>query len=115
MADLGVAFTSDVQFTALPAGDSLEASGLLIADLDALDLAQARALHGWVRAGGRLILLPVDLTQADRLAALLGRPVAITEAPVYQVAPLAAPLTAGITPHDLYLFEKASYTQPPKS
>ena len=114
LAALGVEFTPDVQFTVFSAGDRPEAAGLLIADLAALDLAQARALHGWVREGGRLVLLPVDPAQADRLAALLDRPVAITDAPVYQVAPLAAPLTAGITPHDLYLFEKASYTQPPK-
>ncbi len=49
-----------VQTTTLPAGDLPETAGLLIADLAALDLAQARALHGWVQAGGRLVLLPVD-------------------------------------------------------
>lgn len=115
LADLGVAFASDVQFTTLPAGDQTESPGLLIADLAALGLPQARALHGWVQAGGRLILLPIAPAQTELLAELIGRPVAITAAPVYQVAPLADPLTAGITPHDLYLFEKATYTQPPKT
>jgi beta-galactosidase len=104
-----------VQFMILPAGGLPETTSLLIADLAALDLAQARVLHGWVRKGGRLVLLPAVPTQAGLLAALLGRPVAITEAPVCQVAPVAAPLTVGITPHDLYLFEKATYTQPPKT
>jgi hypothetical protein len=104
-----------VQFTALAANDLPDEADLLVVDLAALDLAQAQALHGWVPAGLRLILLPVEPSQAEWLAALLGRQVAIIEAPVYQVAPLADPLTSGITPHDGYLFEKASYTQPPKT
>ena len=108
LADLGV------QLMALSPSGLPDATGLLIADLAVLDLAQARAVHDWVSDGGRLVLLPVAPAQADLLAALLGRPVAITEAPVYQVAPVAASLIAGITPHDLYLFEKATYTQPPK-
>ncbi|MBM4457602.1 MAG: hypothetical protein FJ011_07555, partial [Chloroflexi bacterium] len=103
-----------VQFTALAANDLPDEADLLICDLAALDLAQARALHGWVQAGLRLILLPVEPSQSERLAALLGRPVAITEAPVYQVTRLADRFTADITSHDLYMFEKASYTQPPK-
>ena len=114
----GEAFLADlgVQFTALsPSAACPMTAGLLIADLAALDLAQARAAArlGERRAAGWSCCRSTP-AQADLLAALLGRPVAITEAPVYQVAPVAASLIAGITPHDLYLFEKATYTQPPK-
>ena len=102
------------EYISLSAGSLPGTADLLVADLAALDAAQARLLHGWINQGGRLILLPVALDQAGLLAELLGQPAAVTEGPVYQVAPLSDTLTAGITSHDLYLFEKATYTQPPK-
>ncbi len=112
----GAAFLQSLglEYTPLVAGSLPADTDLLVAELAALETAQALALQGWVRAGGRLVLLPVEPHQSESLAALLGRPATVTEAAVYQVEPLPDVLTTGVALHDLYLFEKVSYTQPPK-
>ena len=62
-------------------------------------------------AGGDVLVLPAEPCQAGFLRALTGLNLDLAEAPAYQVEALPHTLTKGLTAHDLYGYERVTYTQ----
>jgi len=89
--------------------DDFDRYPLLILDPNALDDEKAAQLKTYVSGGAKLLILPVEAQHQALLAGLLGEEVAIVSAETYQVKANPHPFTAGISPHDLFHIERASY------
>ncbi|MCP4165704.1 MAG: hypothetical protein GY759_07400, partial [Chloroflexi bacterium] len=84
---------------------------LIILNTDALDKRTAAELYKYVAKGGRALVLAAEPQHKGLLQAVVGEDIAITGAELYQVVPNQHPLMKGISPHDLFHIERASYAQ----
>jgi len=99
-----------LECTPVSGADEAGSYSLIVLDPDALDEQKARWLHAYVERGGRLMVLPVEPRHQALLTALVGAAVEVEEATVYQVKANPHAVTRGLAPHDLYHFERVTYT-----
>ena len=92
-----------------PVSDNFADAALIILDPNELDEALSAKLKIYVENGGSLLVLPLEPKYQKSIQTLLGEDVAIKAAELYQVKPNPHLLNRGISPHDLFHIERASY------
>ncbi len=81
-----------------------------VVDPDALTTENLGSIQAFVSQGGRILMLPAQTGHQPELSRLTGAQVLIEQKDSYQLAPEDLPAVYGLTCHDLYRLERATYT-----
>lgn len=99
-----------LEYALVSSEDDMKDYMLLILDPNALNEQIASILQDCVKKGTRLVVLPAEPGHKAMLRALAGTEADIENAEVYQIKVNPHETTKGISTHDLYHFEKVTYS-----
>ncbi len=85
---------------------------LVVADADSLDPAAGASLSRMMHEGAEVLVVAAKPRHAALLGRLAGTTLGVVEAPVHQVAAQPDPATRGVSPSDLSLIDKVTYSPP---
>lgn len=94
----------------LASPDGLDRFSHMLVDPASLDSASAERLRRYALEGGAVFVLPMGPEHASLASLLCGTPVALAPAELYQLKARSHAATRSVSQHDLYHFEKVTYS-----